>query len=181
MATGLMAHFLDLLESGFNRFITFLIMLVAASIGLFAIMIPLNLLIIKTGVGGIWWLNEAIEYALYVGVFIGAPWVLQQGAHVRVDVLVSALPNRLAVPVEKILDLIGAGICSILCVYGYRGMSLEYMFGTLPDKVLRIPNWMMLAVFSMSFFLLAVEFLFRVRRASTIVEEETSNPTKASF
>ena len=55
----------------------------AVSIGLIAVLIPLNLLLIKMQWGSIWWLYEAVEYALYVGVFIGAPWVLRQGAHVR--------------------------------------------------------------------------------------------------
>ena len=63
---------LDKLESGFNRFLGFLIALVAASIGLFAVLIPVNLLLIKAQWGAIWWLHEAVEYALYVGVFIGA-------------------------------------------------------------------------------------------------------------
>jgi len=176
-----MANFLDTVESVFNGFIRFLISLVAASIGLFAILIPFNLLIVKTQLGALWWLNEAIEYALYVGVFIGAPWVLQQGAHVRVDVLVTALPDKLAVQMERFLNLAGAAICIVLGVYGFRGGLLEFTFGTLPDKVLRIPNWYMLAVFSGSFFLLALEFLFRVRRAGAIVEEETEPPTKAAF
>lgn len=176
-----MANFLDVVESAFNRFIKFLIALVAASIGLFAILIPFNLLLIKTQMGALWWLNEAIEYALYVGVFIGAPWVLQQGAHVRVDVLVSALPAKAAVHMERFLNVVGAVICIVLAVYGFRGAMLEFIFGTLPDKVLRIPNWYMLAVFSGSFFLLATEFLFRIRRAGTIVAEDASSHTKAAF
>ncbi len=176
-----MAKFLDAVESAFNLFIKFLISLVAASIGLFAILIPFNLLIVKTQMGSIWWLNEAIEYALYVGVFIGAPWVLQQGAHVRVDVLVAALPTNMAIHMERFLNIAGAAICLVLCVYGFRGAQLEFIFGTLPDKVLRIPNWYMLTVFSGSFFLLALEFLFRIRRAGTIVAEAGSSPTKASF
>jgi TRAP-type transport system small permease protein len=176
-----MAKFLDRVESAFNRFIRFLIAVVAASIGLYAILIPFNLLIVKTQMGSIWWLNEAIEYSLYVGVFIGAPWVLQQGAHVRVDVLVSALPTKIAVHMERFLNIVGALICLVLCVYGFRGAQLEFIFGTLPDKVLRIPNWYMLTVFSGSFFLLAVEFLFRIRRVGAIVVEEMSSHPKASF
>jgi TRAP-type transport system small permease protein len=176
-----MNKFLDTAESGYNRLLKLLIALVAASIGLFAVLIPLNLLLIKQQWGSFWWLNEAIEYSLYVGVFIGAPWVLQQGAHVRVDVFVAALPRRGAVWMERALDVIGVLLCTVLAVYGTRAMLWEYADGTLPDKDLRIANWYMLAVFAGAFYLLALEFLFRLRRAGTLVDEEDPNTTKASF
>ena len=176
-----MTKFLDTVESGFNRFLRLLIALVAISIGLFAVFIPINLLLIKSQTGSIWWLNEAIEYSLYVGVFIGAPWVLQQGAHVRVDVFASALPTRMAVHLERLLDTIGVGLCLLLFVYGFRAALWEFEDGTLPDKDLRIANWYMLTVFSFSFLMMAVEFLFRIRRARSIVREEAADPTKSAF
>lgn len=176
-----MTKFFDTAETGFNRLLRFLIALVAISIGLFAVLIPLNLLLIKTQFGSLWWLNEAVEYALYVGVFIGAPWVLQQGAHVRVDVFASALPARLAVHLEQLLNAIGASLCLLLFVYGFRAMLWEFEDGTFPDKDLRIANWYMLAVFAGSFFLMAVEFLFRIRRARKVVDDGSSSPAKSGF
>lgn len=176
-----MTSMLDALEAFFNRLLFFLIMIVAASIGLITVLIPFNLLLIKMQWGALWWLNEAVEYALFAGVFMGAPWVLQQGAHVRVDLLFAALPKAAAVHLERLIDVIGAGLCAILCFYGTRAMLLEFEDGTLPDKDLRIPNWYMLAIFSASFLLLFVEFLFRLRRARRIVEEEKATPIKAAF
>lgn len=161
-----------MLEAGFNRFAFFLATLVAASIGLIAVLIPLNLFLIKFQLGSLWWLYEAVEYALFVGVFIGAPWVLQQGAHVRVDVVLSALPKLQAVRLERILDVAGAALCLLLCYYGLRATVGEFAAGTLPDKDLRIANWIMTAVFAFSFFALTIEFLFRFRRASDIVAVE---------
>ena len=176
-----MTRLLDTIEAGYNRFLKLLIGMVAASIGLFAVLIALNLLLIKQQWGSIWWLNEAIEYTLYTGVFMGAPWVLQQGAHVRVDVLVSLLSRNAAVHMERLLDLTGAMLCAGLCFYGVRAAWWEYLDGTLPDKDLRIANWIMLTVFALSFFLLAIEFLFRLRRARTIVDEKADDPAKAAF
>ncbi|NJN39752.1 MAG: TRAP transporter small permease subunit [Gammaproteobacteria bacterium] len=92
---------LDSFEAGFNRFVYFLAVLVAISIGLITVLIPLNLFLVKYQLGSIWWLYEGVEYALFVGVFIGAPWVLQQGAHVRVDVVLTALPKLQAVRLEE--------------------------------------------------------------------------------
>lgn len=172
---------INLFEAGFDRLLLFLAALVAGSIGLIAVLIPLNLLLIKMHWGSIWWLYEAVEYALFVGVFIGAPWVLQQGAHVRVDVLISALPKGMAVRLEQILDVAGAVLCLVLCFYGLRAAISEFQDGTLPDKSLRIDNWYMVGVFAFSFLLLAIEFLLRTRRAREIVAGQETGATESGF
>lgn len=176
-----MGNVIDRIEAGFNRLAGWLIALVAASIGLFAVLIPFNLVLINLHYGGMWWLHEAIEYALYIGVFIGAPWVLQQGAHVRVDLAAIALPKTAAVFLERLIDAIGCGLCIVLFVYGLRAAMWEFEDGTLPDKDLRIANWAMLAVFAAAFLMLAIEFLFRLRRAGKIVDEEVADATKGAF
>jgi len=172
---------IDRFEALFNRTIYILIVLVAISIGSFAVLIPFNLLIVKTGIGAIWWLHEGVEYALYVGVFLGAPWVLQQGAHVRVDVLVSSLPPSISVWLERLLDLIGSSLSIVLCIYGARLAISEFEDNTYPDKDLSIANWIMMTVFAVAFFLLAIEFLFRVRRASEIVVDESAEKKESGF
>jgi TRAP-type C4-dicarboxylate transport system permease small subunit len=172
---------LDLFEAGFNRAMVYLAALVAVSIGLFAVLIPLNLFLIKVQWGGMWWLYEAVEYALYFGVFIGSPWVLQQGAHVRVDILTSALPKKAAARLEQMLDIAGASLCALLCFYGIRVTVSEFQDGTLPDKDLRIETGYIMAVFAVSFLLLAIEFLLRFRRAREIVVKEESAAAGAGF
>lgn len=176
-----MRRLIDRFEAGFERLLVLLAALVAASIGLVAVLIPLNLLLIKLQWGGLWWLYEAAEYGLYVGVFIGAPWVLHQGAHVRVDVVVSALPRHLAVRLEQFVDLAGLSLCLLLAYYGVRAAISEYQDGTLPDKDLRIANWYMLVVFAGAFVLLAIEFTLRLRRAHHIVAEEEAATSKSGF
>ena len=172
---------IDRFEAGFNRVVLYLAYLVALSIGLFAVLIPLNLFLIKTQLGSIWWLYEGVEYTLYFGVFIGAPWVLKQGAHVRVDVLTAALNTESAQRVERIMDFAGAVLCVLLCFYGSRVTLWEFQDGTLPDKDLRIPTGYMMAIFSTSFFLLAIEFLLRFRRAGHQSDESDWDKPKVGF
>ena len=155
---------LDTFEYFFLKLTVLFAALVAVSIGLMALLIPLNLFIIKAHIGSMWWLNEAIEYALFFGVFAGAPWVLQQGAHVRVDVLTSSLSKDAALILDDIINLIGAFICIILCFYGTRAGITEFIDQTLPDKDLRVPNWIVVAFFAFSFLMLAIEFLLRFRK-----------------
>ena len=102
---------LDSIEVVFNRATVLLAALVAISIGLIALLIPLNLFLVKTHLGSIWWLFEGVEYSLYFGLFLGAPWVMQQGAHVKVDVLTTALPEQSAKRLEKFLDSAGLALC----------------------------------------------------------------------
>ena len=172
---------IDRFEAGFNRVVLYLAYLVALSIGLIAVLIPLNLFLIKTQLGSIWWLYEGVEYTLYFGVFIGAPWVLNQGAHVRVDVLTAALNTESAQRVERIMDFAGAVLCGLLCFYGSRVTLWEFQDGTLPDKDLRIPTGYMMAIFSTSFFLLAIEFLLRFRRADHQSDEADRDKPKVGF
>ena len=172
---------LDRFEAGFNRAMLYLAVLVAVSIGLFAVLIPLNLFLVKFKLGSIWWLYEAVEYALYFGVFVGAPWVLQQGAHVRVDVLSSALPKATAARLEQMVDVLGMLLCAVLCFYGVRVTISEFVDGTLPDKDLRIETWYMMAVFTISFVLLGIEFLLRLRRAREIVDEQEAASAESGF
>jgi len=162
-----MLKILDDFEAGFNKLLVGLAALVAISLGLIAILISLNMIMTKLEWGSIWWLYEGVEYALYVGAFLGAPWVLQRGAHVRVDVIVSALPPQASTRLEQAMDVLGALLCLFLCFYGIRAGISEFQDGTLPDKNLRIPNWYMMSVFAVSFLLLAVEFLLRIRRAGS--------------
>ncbi|MEL6235361.1 MAG: TRAP transporter small permease [Pseudomonadota bacterium] len=138
--------------------------LVAASVGAFTLLLPFDFMLRKLRLGGLEWLNEGAEYFLYFGVFLSAAWVLQRGAHVRVDIVLTVLPRRAAVILERAMDIFGAALCLAMAYFGARGGYFSYLLETLPDKDLRIPNWIILAVFCVSFVLLAVEFLLRFYR-----------------
>jgi TRAP-type C4-dicarboxylate transport system permease small subunit len=176
-----MWRYLNRIETGFNWLTLALAVLVAISIGLITLLIPLNLALINLDLGGIWWLYEAVEYALYVGVFIAAPWVLHQGSHVRVDVLVSALPVKAGRQLDQFVNLVGVALCVTLMIYGLRATLSEFVDGTLPDKDLRIANWYMIGIFAVAFLLLAMEFLFRFLRAIRTGEEDDGSAVRAGF
>ncbi len=169
-----MGKSLDRFEAGFDRLMVFFASLVAVSIALFAILIPFDLFIRSVGWGSMWWLYEGIEYALYAGIFLGAPWVLKEGAHVRVDVLVATLPKKISARLEQALDLVGAAICAALTYYAVRSMIADYLEDSLPDKVLVIDDWILMLVFSVAFTMLTIEFLLRLRRVHG--EPDAENP-----
>ena len=66
-------------------------------------------------------------------------------------------------------------LCLAMALFGYEGTVSAYVLGTLPDKNMQIPNWIILVVFTVSFLMLAIEFLLRFRRAGQLgyVAEES--------
>lgn len=166
-----MGSILDGLDVALDRLYRLIAALVAVSIGVFAVSIPVNLLLIRLGLGGWWWLHEGIEYALYAGIFLGAPWVLRLGAHIRVDVLIANIPAAAARALDHVMNLAGAGLCLALFVYGTRSAVAEFADNILPDKDLRIPTGYLMVLFAFSFLMLAVEFLLRMRRPAAVAEQ----------
>ena len=154
---------------------------VAILLGLFAVAIPLDLLIRRIGLGNMPWLYELVEYILYIGVFLGTPWVLREGAHVRVDLLISSLPRHVAVRLERVLDLAGAVVATILLYYGCVATMEAYVGDSRQFKTLIIFDWWLMAVFSVSMLLLGVEFLLRLGRAHEVLDAEEDVASKAGF
>ena len=69
----------------------------------------------------------------------------------------------------------------LLCFYGLRAVISEYQDGTLPDKDLRIANWIVLSGFAGSFLLLAIEFLLRMRRERVLTTGKDAPVGDAGF
>lgn len=149
-------------------------LLVGVTIGGFALSISLDLALRLFGWGNLSGLNEIIEYLLFAGVFLGAPWVLRQGAHVRVDLLVSNLPAGLARILDRLLDLLGCIICGLLIHYGWVSLDSAWMFQSMQHKYFVMPEWVLLSVFVGCFVLLFIEFLFRLLRGGMAPEAATT-------
>src|SRR5262245_9682561 len=101
------------LRSSTSRQFTSIIALALAGCAvLFAMMLVICLDVLLRNVRiapgwiGIAWANEATEYALYLITVLVAPWLLRQGQHIRIDVLLRVLPPRLAWFCEWASDLL---------------------------------------------------------------------------
>jgi TRAP-type C4-dicarboxylate transport system permease small subunit len=114
--------------------------------------------------GSISWANEVTEYALYLTTLLTAPWLLRRGQHVRLDILLSAVPARVAWLMEAVGDVLGLLVCLVLVRYG-AGMVLDSArLGAITIKNLVFPEWWLLAPLPITFVLLAIEFGFRFHR-----------------
>jgi len=113
---------------------------------------------------GVEWSNEASEASLYLITMLAAPWLLRRGRHIRVDILLRAIPKRLAWVCEWICDCLALGCCLLLVVYGAQSALASKAAGSLSIKTLITPEWWLLAPLPAAFLLLGIEVLFRMRR-----------------
>lgn len=113
---------------------------------------------------GIGWANEVSEMLLYLMTMLAAPWLLRQGQHIRVDILLRAIPKAWAWGCEWLADIIGFLCCCCMVWYGARVALKSHADNAMSIKTLVTPEWWMLAPLPLCFALLAVEFVFRMRR-----------------
>ena len=119
---------------------------------------------IVPGMLGLPWANEVTEYALYLITMLTAPWLLRQGLHIRVDVLLRAIPARFAWGCEWAVDVLALACCLAIAWYGVKAALSSHAIGGMVVKVIAVPEWWLLAPLPATFALLGVEVLFRMHR-----------------
>jgi len=130
--------------------------------------------------GGIPWSGEVSEDILYLLTLLTAPWLLRQGRHIRVDILLRALPLRLGWLFEWVGDLLGLA-CSLYFIwYGWKVLATSYQAGAISIKTLVTPEWWLLVPLPLAFLLLAVEFIFRMHRLSRAPRAPRTDAVSAS-
>jgi TRAP-type C4-dicarboxylate transport system permease small subunit len=161
-----MMQFLRRLDAAMGRIYEAIGVAVSLSIGLFALAIVIDLAFRLAGWGNLAGMQEIIEYLLFAGVFLTAPWLLRMGAHVRVDLILSALPKHVLVWVERAVDLLGVVVCLAMVWYGAANRSSAWSFGSMQMKYFNVPEWWLLSVVVVAFTLLTLEFALRFVRTA---------------
>jgi len=123
-----------------------------------------DVLLRNTGAGGIQPSNELSEDIIYLMTLLAAPGLLRRGQHIRVDIILRALPAKVGWALEWISDVIGLVCCLFFVWYGTRMVVASFSSGALSIKTLVLPEWWILAPMPVTFVLLSIEFLFRMRR-----------------
>lgn len=114
--------------------------------------------------GGFAWANEVSEYALYLMTLLTAPWLLRRGQHVRLDIVLTLVPARVAWLMEAVGDALGFAVSVVLVRYGTAMTADSARLGAITIKNLVFPEWWLLAPLPATFVLLTIEFVFRFDR-----------------
>ena len=158
------------IEAAYGRVLEALALLGAVLILLMTLMICADVLLrnvrIVPGMVGIEWSNEVSEAMLYLVTLLTAPWLLRRGQHIRVDIVLRAVPKRVGWVFEWIADTLGLLCCATICFFGARAALASYESGALSIKTLVTPEWWLLSALPVGFLALTVEMAFRMRRLS---------------
>src|SRR4029078_13434441 len=85
--------------------------------------------------------NEISEDILYLMTLLAAPWMLRQGQHIRVDIILRTLRVRLAWLLEWLGDIVGLICCLYFVWYGLLITTESYSAGWINIKTLVTPEW----------------------------------------
>jgi TRAP-type transport system small permease protein len=157
-------------------------MMTAAGLLLLAmtVMIGADVLFRNIGAGGIPPSNELSEDSLYLVTLLAAPGLLRQGRHIRVDIVLRAVPRRLGWLAEWVGDVVGLVCCLIFVWYGVGVAAASFFDGSVSIKTLVLPEWWLLAPMPVAFALLALEFGFRMQRLAAAERRPRDDAVSAS-
>jgi TRAP-type C4-dicarboxylate transport system permease small subunit len=134
----------------------------AVLLGVTALLVTGDVVARNLGFGTLPWILEVSEYVLPLATFLVAPWLLHKNEHVRLDILLNAVPGRLGRGLDRAADLVGLAVCAVFVVYGARAIASSAQQGSLVIKSIVFPEWWLYAPVPACFALLAIEFVRRL-------------------
>ena len=155
------------LSEWYGRLLDGLVFVACLLLLVMTVMIGADVVSRNVGGGGVAVSNELSEDILYLMTLLVAPWLLRQGQHIRVDIVLRALPVRVAWALEWAGDILGFLCCIYFVWYGLVITRASYSAGSINIKTLVTPEWWTLAPLPVGFALLGIEFIFRMYRLST--------------
>ena len=159
---------MEQIERAYGRLLEFLALAGCALIFGMTLMICADVFLrnvrIVPGMVGLAWANEISEAMLYLITLLTAPWLMRKGQHIRVDIVLRAVPPRVGWLFEWAVDVFALGCCAIIAWYSARAAYHSYSAGSLSIKTLVTPEWWLLSALPLAFLALTLEMLFRMRR-----------------
>jgi TRAP-type C4-dicarboxylate transport system permease small subunit len=159
---------MDRFEAAYGKLLEALALAACALIFAMTLMICADVLLrnvqIIPGLAGLEWANEISEAMLYLVAMLTAPWLLRRGQHIRVDIILRAVPKPVGWVLEWIVDVVGLVCCIAIAYYGARAALASFMAGSVSIKTLVTPEWWLLSALPVAFLALSIEMLLRMRR-----------------
>jgi TRAP-type transport system small permease protein len=156
------------LEAAYGRVLEAMALVACALILGLTLMICADVLLrnvrVVPGLAGLAWANEISEAMLYLITLLTAPWLMRRGAHIRVDILLRAVPNALGWAFEWIVDALAMTCSALIAWYAARAALASWQAGSLSIKTLITPEWWILSALPLAFLALTLEMFFRMRR-----------------
>lgn len=140
----------------------------ALLLGVLALLVTGDVVARNLRLGTLPWILEVSEYGLPLATFLVAPWLLYRNEHVRLDVLLTAIPVGAARALDRLSDVVGLGVSAVFVVYGMRAVTSSAQQGSMVIKSVVFPEWWLYAPVPLCFAFLAVEFVRRFVRGGAL-------------
>lgn len=118
------------------------------------------------------WVVEIAAYSALWIPFLGAPLILKNGGHVKMDLLLDLIEMKYRRRLNLITSFAAGIICLIVMYYGIVIVIDLYQSDFKTQTVLMLPKWPIISVIPLSMCLLFFEFL---RRTIRLVKNEEIN------
>jgi len=159
---------MDRIEAAYGKLLDGFALVACALVFGMTLMICADVLLrnvrIIPGLAGLEWSNEISEAMLYLITMLTAPWLLRRGQHIRVDIVLRAVPRQVGWMFEWVVDILGLGCSALIAWYGARAALASLKAGSVSIKTLVTPEWWLLSVLPVAFLAISIEMLFRMRR-----------------
>lgn len=136
----------------------------AGSAGLLAAMLILEVIVTSFFSWSQAWVVEYSMFLLAFVLFCGSGWTLRQGGHIRVSVLLQALPRRLAFATDVLASALTIGVLAFAsqALWPQALRSLE--FGSTASFPMATPLWIPQVLLAVGVTLLTLAFIARLTR-----------------
>ncbi len=105
------------------------------------------------------WIPETSVYLFCGAMLCGAAYTLQQGSHVRVELLIMHLPLRVRIWLDVATALGGAAFCALVTVHAWEHLADVLLTGETTPTAMRVPLWITDLPLFVGFVLLTLQFL----------------------
>ena len=105
------------------------------------------------------WMLEVSEYAMFAATMLGTAWVLREGSHTSVDLVVSSLPEKSRRVAAKLANLIGLCTCLFLGWFALLATLKSFRSGTMIYKSVTFPEWWLMVLIVVAMSSLSLGFL----------------------
>ncbi len=145
---------MDRLSHAYGRILDGLMLVACLLLLAMTLLIGADVVTRNVGLGGIAWSGEVSEDILYLLTLLAAPWLLRQGQHIRVDILLRAAAgkDRLARSSGSAISW-GSPARSISSGTAGRCSPPATSRGAITIKTLVTPEWWLLAPLPVAFLL----------------------------
>jgi len=111
------------------------------------------------------WAIEFAEYALLAIPFLSMAWLVREGGHVKIDLVLNALPPPTRATLNAVTNFLAALTCGAAAYFAIATTVSQYERGVVTIGIYPMPKYLLIALIALGLTLGAIELLRATARA----------------